>query len=354
MWANKNKKDLFIPRLVAVNIFVVLLVILLNGFLLKEYSCYLVTTKKVTGKQFSDTLNLFLLEMSILSLLGAVIFHYFSVKKILKPVRLFSAAALSIKNGHLPSPIIWSGRGELGELAENFNSMVQTLSFVKEQRDEMLKDIAHELRTPLTNINGYLEALQNGVIKGDEEIYSSLLEESKRITRIAELITELNDWEKQIDFLDKPFENWNSKNILSETLTAFQLKIEANFTNVDIELESVYLYCNKDGLKQVFTNILQNMVDYNNGNWLNIKSELKGKYLTISFSHSGKWIDPNKKEKIFKRFYRLDESRTSKGAGLGLSISKSIIQAHNGLIGLETNGVDHTFWLRLPRAYKLE
>jgi len=74
------------------------------------------------------------------------------------------------------------------ELIDNFKAMSGTIISVQHHRDEMLRDIAHELRTPLTNINGYLEALQNGVIDGDPELFGSLLEESHKITRMVELI----------------------------------------------------------------------------------------------------------------------------------------------------------------------
>jgi two-component system, OmpR family, sensor histidine kinase BaeS len=228
--------------------------------------------------------------------------------------------------------------------------MAQTLVSVQEQREEMLRDIAHELRTPLTNINGYLEALQNEVIEGEPELFGSLLEESRRITRIVELITELNFWSNGNYFLEKEFIGIEIKTLLTETLTTFQLKLADQIVDLDIQVEQATIVGNPDGLKQVFTNLLQNILDYNIGNQLSINGAMEGDHFKICFSHQGQRIDLDKKEKIFERFYRIEESRSTKadGAGLGLAIAKSIVTAHHGKIDLDTDGTNHIFSIELP------
>ena len=337
-------------KLVALNSLVILLVILLAALSVTDYACYLVNSQQVSGQELVDTLNGFLWKVSILTFIIAGLFHYFTVKKIVGPIKYLSIAAKEIKEGKTPSKIESSATGELKELIENFNSMSETLSSVQEQRDEMLKDIAHELRTPLTNINGYLEALQNQVIDGNPELFGSLLEESRRITRIVELITELDSWNNSIYFLEKQFDQVKINKVLSESLTAFQLKLQNQFTDMHFNIEEAEILGNKDGLMQVFTNMLQNILDYNTGTSLKINGEIENNRYIITFAHSGQFIDPDNKIKIFERFYRLEESRSTKsdGAGLGLAISQSIIIAHNGDIGLDTDGTHHTFWMDVP------
>lgn len=317
---------------------------------MKEYACFLVNAENITGPMLVETLDGFLWKVSILAFVISSSFHYVTVKKIVRPIASLSNAAQKIKEGEIPSKVEVSTSGELKELAENFNAMAASLQSVQEKREEMLKDISHELRTPLTNINGYLEALQTGVIEGDKELFGSLLEESRRITRIVELITELNNWNTGITFSRKTLAQVDIKNVLEESLTAFQLKLNSHFTDVRFDIKEAVLLGNQDGLMQVFTNILQNISDYTTGASLEVKGEIREGIYMISFSHTGRLIDPEKKEMIFERFYRLEESRSTKadGAGLGLAIAKSIVIAHNGTIGLETNGRDHTFWIRLP------
>jgi two-component system, OmpR family, sensor histidine kinase BaeS len=349
LWVYKKFSNL-ITKLVAINSIVILLVILLAGFSVKNYACYLVNSENIVGADLIDTLNGFLWKVAFIAFIIAGLFHYITVKRIVEPIKHLTKAAKEIKEGKSPSLIKLSSSGELKELIENFNTMAETLYCVREQRDEMLRDIAHELRTPLTNINGYLEALQNGVIEGNPDLFGSLLEESRRITRIVELITELNSWNNGNYFADKQFGLVAIDKVLAETLTAFHLKLQPRFKKLKIDIEQEQILGNQDGLIQVFTNILQNILDYDMGERLNINGAKKNDKYLITFRHRGQFIDPDKKERIFERFYRLEESRSTKseGAGLGLTISKSIILAHVGKMGLDTDGYHHIFWIELP------
>jgi two-component system, OmpR family, sensor histidine kinase BaeS len=346
----KSMANLLLSKLVAVNSIVILIVIMLAGISVKDYACFLVNHEQVTGAQLVDTLNSFLIKVSIIAFIAAGLVHYFSVKRIVKPVKTMAVAANQIKEGRIPPKIDLAASGELGELVTNFNAMTETLSVIQTRREEMLRDIAHELRTPLTNVNGYLEALHNGVLSGDRELFGSLLEESRRITRIVDLITELDAWNKEVYFLEKQFEAVEIRDVMTESIAAFKLKIDRQFDIFTNEMNPSCIFGHKDGLKQVISNLLQNIIDYDTGRYLDIKAITDGTDYTITFSHTGYYIDPEKKDLIFERFYRLEESRSTKseGAGLGLAIARSIIEAHNGNIGIETNGYDHTFRIRIP------
>lgn len=346
----KSIANLLLSKLVAVNSVVILLVIMLAGISVKDYACFLVNHEQVTGTQLVDTLNSFLIKVSIIAFIAAGLLHYFSVRRIVQPVKTMAVAANQIKEGKIPPQIEIPASGELGELVTNFNAMTETLSVIQTRREEMLRDIAHELRTPLTNVNGYLEALHNGVLTGDRELFGSLLEESRRITRIVDLISELDAWNKEVYFLEKQFEDVKIDQVLSESIAAFKLKIDRQFDSVNLTINPSLVFGHKDGLKQVISNLLQNIIDYDLGRHLSIEARPEDKLYTITFSHKGNYIDPEKKDLIFERFYRVEESRSTKadGAGLGLAIARSIIEAHTGTIGLETNGHDHSFWISIP------
>ncbi len=349
MWLYKTFSNL-LSRLIALNSIVILLVILIAGISVKDYACFLVNSEQVTGQALVDTLNGFLWKVGIIVFIVVGLFHYFTVRKMMSPIRSLSAAAKSVKEGSIPTKIDIRTSGEMKELIENFNSMTKTLYLVQEQREEMLRDIAHELRTPLTNINGYLEALENRVIEGDSKLFGSLLEESRRITRIVELITELNSWNDGNFFSDKQFHPLMINELLTKVITTFQLKLEDNFTEIEIHVDQAGIQANQDGLKQAFTNMLQNIIDYNTGNKLTVNGLIENETYTIVFTHTGQFIDPEKKDLIFERFYRMEQSRSIEtgGAGLGLAITKSIIASHGGKVGINTDGNCHTFWIELP------
>ncbi|WP_433958410.1 sensor histidine kinase [Cytobacillus horneckiae] len=349
MWLSRKLSNL-LSRLVALNSIVIVFVILLAGISVKDYACFLVNSEQVIGKELVDTLNNFLWKIGLFSFVIVGLFHYITVKKIIAPIKGLSDAAKEIKEGKTPNKIEVNTTGEIKELIESFNSMTATLKSVQERRDEMLRDIAHELRTPLTNINGYLEALQNNVIDGNPELFGSLLEESRRITRIVELITELNSWSNGHYFIEKQFHPLKINNLLEESILSFQLKLNEEFKEINIHIDEADIVGNQDGITQVFTNILQNIIDYNLGDSLTINAIKNKKKYTITFLHEGQYIHPDKKKLIFERFYRLEQSRSTKteGAGLGLAIAKGIISAHQGRIGLNTDGNNHSFWIEFP------
>ncbi|MDR4938097.1 HAMP domain-containing sensor histidine kinase [Rossellomorea marisflavi] len=344
-----------LSKFMALNSAVLLLVIFLAGFSVKEYACYVVNAKNITGSELRDTLNDFVLIISCIVFLASIFFHYLSAKRILVPIRALSSASEAIKEGRTPDVIPDTDSGELKELIRHFNAMAETIRNTEEQRDKMMRDIAHELRTPLTNLNGYLEAMENGVITGNSELFGSLLEESKRMTRIVELITELNAWNTRHSFLDAPFRNLDVSEVLQDTINTYKLRMDAAFKRVEINLTPLKVQGDRDGLTQVFTNILQNVIDYNVGKDLHIQSRKAGTMNTLVFTHTGQHIPTHKQEMIFERFHRLEESRSTRsdGAGLGLTISRSIITAHGGTIAVETDGHRHQFIINLPNSSNL-
>lgn len=327
-----------------------LLVVIIAGIPFKNFAYTLLNQQNMSRDSLVEYFSIFFIIVSILSFLIAGFFHFFTVKKLLKPINVISAAAKDTADGKIAQIVNIDHPRELAELIGNYNKLTQTLSSAQLHREQMLEDIAHELRTPLTNINGYLEALQGEVIKGTPEIYGSLLEESRRLTRIVELITELNAWKKNVYFLEKPFTQVKIDEVLQESFSSFHLKLTEQFEQLTFKKDEAIIFGHKDGLKQVFSNIIQNIIDYNLGDKLKMEGIRDQDTYHIHFYHTGQFIESDNKDLLFERFFRLEKSRNKKvdGAGLGLAIAKSIIETHNGTIGLTTDGHNHCFWIKLP------
>src|SRR5699024_1779028 len=119
---------------------------------------------------------------------------YFT-KKLIDPLRKLITSTKSMKKGDYPEPLEVTSWDEIGELISNFNGLVGQLKTNHEQRKKLVTDLSHELRTPLTNLNGYLHALKNGVIEGDEKLYHSLYQESERLTKMLSQLEVLKEWD---------------------------------------------------------------------------------------------------------------------------------------------------------------
>ena len=124
-----------------------------------------------------------------------------------------------------------------------------------------------------------------------------------------------------------------------------EIKAEANIQAADI-------LGNREGIKQVITNLLKNVLKYDRGGWVKIEGKKEGHIYKVVVTNLGQPIPDDKAEQVFERFYRLDSSRNRKtgGAGLGLAIVKEIIDQHRGEVGLISREDEHSFWFTVPLA----
>lgn len=265
------------------------------------------------------------------------------------PLHRLNNSIKSISEGQYQEPIPITSQDEIGQLTENFNLFILKFKQVEELRKKMVNDIAHNLRTPLTNINGYLEALSDGVILGDRDLYHSLHEEAIHMTNMVEQLHQLNVWEsRKISTIDT--ENFLIETIVQSSIKSFDLEFEKKNIVCEINLESASIKGNEVGLRQVIDNLIRNAVNYNQGNKIKIKGEPEGNMYRVAITNIGQSISEEKSEKIFERFYRLESADNCKieGSGLGLAIVKEIIELHGGRVGLSSKENQHTFWFTVP------
>lgn len=346
-------------KLILINFLAVGIVIWLAGVSVKDFACLLVNQYKISTDErnllFNQTLQFYLIRASIFSIFIATILYYYLVKKLLNPLNRLANSIKKISQGQFQEPIPITTYDEIGQLTEDFNYLIHKFKQVDELRKKTVNDIAHNLRTPLTNINGYLEALSNGVISGDRELYESLHEEAQYITNLVEQMHQLNVWEsKKISTLDRV--DIQIESIIKSSLTNFSLILERKNIACEIDLQAAKVTGNKDGLRQVMDNLIKNAVKYNQGGWIKIKGKRDGNMYRVDITNIGRPIPEDKSDNIFERFYRLEsqDSSDSDGSGLGLAIVKEIIELHGGLVGLNSKENQHTFWFTVPLLNNLK
>ncbi len=347
---NRKKLGSLFSQLTFLNTFIIAIVILLAGFTVKNYACTLVNQQEVTGGNLEALLNVYLLKVSALAFLLAGGVHFLFLKWMTKPLKRLTEATKQLKKGEHPEKLKKPFIYEVQELSESFNELSETTALIKEKQNRLLRDLSHELRTPLTNLTGYLEGLEKGIIEGDREIYRSLQEETERIERLLQQLIRINHWAVEEGSFTLQKEELLLHHLLQGRITSFQLKFLEKEIKVLSHLEPCSFIGNVDGMNQVFSNLLQNIVDYDRGKNVDIKGFVTENEYVIQFSHQGKKIPIEEKEFIFERFYRVDPSRSfvTEGAGLGLAIAKEIVQAHGGTLSLDTDGHFHSFEIRLP------
>ncbi|MGF9713590.1 HAMP domain-containing sensor histidine kinase [Paenibacillus naphthalenovorans] len=281
--------------------------------------------------------------------------HYVFIKKILSPLKRLTESTRLMIEGHYPEPIEPKSHDEIGQLTKHFNELAKTLKRTEENRKRLLSNISHELRTPLSNLNGYLEALSNGVMEGNRELYQSLLEESQHLTRLVEQLHHLTVWEARGNNSLYQTEI-KIHELLQQTIQAFQLESDKAGVSLDVSIQEGVVLGEEDGIKQVMNNLLKNAFMYNTGNEIKITGKREQKQYRITVSNMGEPIPDEARDLVFERFYRVDPSRHREkdkyGTGLGLAIVKEIVERFGGQVGLHSDGNLHSFWVTLPLEIK--
>lgn len=359
MLRNKLKKaifpDRFLFRLTLINIVVIIAFVTFSGWAIYNTACLLTDELLLMSAQnqhqFRAMLFQYLWIFSILAVILGGLIHFYLTRKITRPLKELIQFTKKIKQGKYWGPIHRSTDGEIGELIDHFNDLIQQLAINQQDRKKLVSDLSHEFRTPLTNLNGYLSALQNGIITGDKKLYQSLYAESTKLTQLIEQMEQLKEWEEVGARTFEEKESVEMQKFIEESSSIFHWTLEQNKIALDIDVEREIIVINPISLSQVISNLLDNAIRYYQGTGpIAIKGEKKDNEYRISITGPGRMIPVADKDKIFDRLYRTDPSRSreSGGSGLGLAISKEIIERHHGKIGFQSEGHIHTFWFTLP------
>jgi signal transduction histidine kinase len=347
-----------------------------------------------------DSRNLILLEIFLAIInIGVVLLILYFVIKILKPISTLTYATSEVKKGNLDVSVQRKGNDELSLLGESFNSMVQSIkNYIKNQhqltselkglneqlkykdrlKDQFINIAAHELRTPIQPILGLTEVIRSrsaasATHKQDEEFLEIIIRNAKRLRGLSEKILDISKIENRILRLDK--ERFDINERLRDMINDIKSKedeIEIIFAKPKVD--PVIVDADRIRIDEVISNLLTNAVEstknsvssgtsvydqhgnaitvfttiksnqgYNNKDNINSKN---GGEVIISIRDRGTGIDPEIQDKLFTIFV----TKSEKGSGLGLFISKGIVEAHGGKIWAENNadGKGATFSFSLP------
>ncbi len=287
---------------------------------------------------------------ALIVILLVIILSFILSKKISKPVIKVKNAALQVAQGNYQQNIESRGDDELAELIDAFNLMSKKLLKLEKIRKESTSDLAHELRTPLTTIKGYLEAIEDEKIKANQENITEMQEETERMTILIDKLNDFADAQNKIFNLEK--KRVNITPIIKKIIKQQHEFLNEKNINVKLMLkENLYLRGDQNSLFQIFNNIIENAIKYNNENGkIEIKALKEKNNLIIYIQDNGIGISKDDLPFIFERFYRADKSRNSQnqGTGIGLAVARELVEAHQGKIKVESEGQGTLFKLIFP------
>ena len=274
-------------------------------------------------------------------------------RRMLAPVRELSSAARLLGQGDTSQRVSPKGRDEVAELGRAFNSMASDLEKAEQQRKVLMADIAHELRTPLTNVQGYLEAIKDGLLQPDGRTIDTVHDQVMQLGRLVEDLRLLALAEAG----DLPLHRQPGSlvDVLRRSLDGVKPRADASGVELSLEAPGDLPPVEMDSMRiaQVVGNLLENAINYTpEGGQVTVTAALSETGLArVSVADTGIGIPEEDLPNIFDRFYRVDPSRTrSTGAtGLGLTIAKGLVEAHGGAIYAESApGQGSRFTFDLP------
>jgi len=307
---------------------------------------------------FPSTANLiqaisrYLIWGALLAIGIALLITYFLSRRISAPIKVLATTARKLGQGDLSQRVSVKEKGEIGELAQSFNSMGSELEKAEKLRRNMVADTAHELRTPLTNIRGYLEALQDGLKEPNADMIRSIDEEAAILLRLVNDLQELSLAEA--GELKLNFQPENVAGVVEQAVAAARAPAAKKQVTLTSQVTSTLPTVNIDRQRigQVLRNLLDNAIAHTQaGGSIMVAAEQQASGVKISVSDTGEGIPPEDLPNIFERFYRVDKSRTraSGGSGLGLTITKRLVEAHGGTIEVQSEaGRGSCFSFTLP------
>lgn len=289
--------------------------------------------------------------VGIISIVFAAIAGIILAGKISVPVKAATRAAKDIARGNYNNRINTDiCTMELSELGNAVNHMAESLDNQEMLRRRLTSDVAHELRTQVANVSSNIEAIIEGVLEPTNERLSSCYNELERITGIITELEKLRQIEGENMILH--IGHVDIYELAKEVKLIFENEMSKKNIRCDIIGEHIDVCVDKDKMSQVLNNLISNAVKYTD-NYGNIQITViqENENVVITVKDNGCGIDDNDIQYIFERFYRTDKSRnrSTGGAGIGLTITRAIVQLHGGTIHVESKkGVGSLFKVTIP------
>lgn len=286
---------------------------------------------------------------------------WLTITSALRPLREVERTAEAVKSGKFSSRLVQRhGKTEIGRINRALNSMLDSIESAVRGKDKTLdqmrrfvSDASHELRTPLVTVRGYAELYRMGAIKSKHDLTEAMgriESEAIRMSGLVESLLTLTRMDELGNLKKQPTDlvalAQASVKDASVAHQAISFRVSTPFDKCSLEIDG-------DRIKQVFTNLLANAARFApNSSEVTVEIEDAGSRIRAKVIDRGEGVPQDLREKIFERFYRIDNSRNREtgGSGLGLAIAKSIIDAHGGKIWLEeTPGGGATFIFELNK-----
>ncbi|HMM94705.1 ATP-binding protein [Phycicoccus sp.] len=291
----------------------------------------------------------------VIALASAGLVTWVVARRLRRPLEDLSSAARAIAGGRYDRRVGPTGAGaELDVFARSFNEMAMRLQTTEDTRRRLLADLAHEMRTPLATCSAYLEALDDGVATWGPEASGVMAQQVTRLSRLAadlEDVSRAEEGRLTLDLRPVPVQRLLDTAVATVRPRYEDKGVSLGFRGGAGPVPTVRVDAQRLG--QVLTNLLDNALRHTPaGGQVWVAAELDVDEVVVTVQDDGEGIADDQLPHVFERFYRGDTARdrTDRGSGIGLTISRAIVDAHDGSLTARSAGTGHgaTLEVRLP------
>lgn len=297
---------------------------------------------------------------SIIAVAISVIIGILVSRMLTNPLRRITGTAKQIRDGDLSARTGLKGDDEIDRLGETFDEMATSLEKDLKHERRITSDVAHELRTPLMAMLATVEAMQDGVLPADDEHLETVASETRRLSRLVQQMLDLSRMENRTAPLK--LEQIDTVRFVRRIVDSQQQLFNAHDLRLrfsdDTQGRPSGIEADPDMVTQAVVNLMSNAMRYTpEGGWVVVSVRTSRRNVQIIVSDTGIGIAKEDLSRIFGRFWRADASRAREagGLGVGLSVTKQIVERHHGYISVESElGKGTTFTIHLPREHTAE
>ena len=318
-----------------------------NGYLLQ-------VGRTVEGRagileDYRNTITGVTIPMTLIALFGGIFFSF----RALRPVRhLIRTTRSIVATGQTDARVPESGSGdELDELTQLFNQMLERIEALIKGMKEALDNVAHDLRSPLARLRGVAEMALQAEAHRDQyrEALAGCVEESDRIQKLLDCLMDIS--EAETGTMRLQLERVTVSDALADIVDLYQYVADDKSVSISVACEKdVVVSADRSRFVQVLANLLDNAIKYSlPGGQVSIKVGREDHRTTVAFEDKGVGVAPEETAKIWDRLYRGDKSRSQPGLGLGLSLVRAVMHAHNGEVEIQSSpGQGSVFKISFP------
>jgi two-component system, OmpR family, sensor histidine kinase BaeS len=271
------------------------------------------------------------------SVLAALLLAFLLAQTLARPLRRIRLAAQRMEEGDLGTRIDPGGYPEAGDVAHALNRLAETLQHEEEVRKASVADLAHELRTPVNGLLGRIEAAQDSVLPDPEANLAGMHDEALRLARLLDDLAELAESEQPGLLVAKAPTDLGE--VVRREVEASEPGFREKGVALAAELEPAAVLGDAQRLGQVVANLLSNALRYtDSGGEVRVRVAREGQLVALEVADTGMGIAPEDLQRIFKRFWRGERSRSraTGGTGIGLAVVEQLVRAHEGRVDVDS------------------